>query len=273
MAQLKQLVTDLRNDYRVSERKACAVVMVARSTIHYTARKREDRAVRKRIKEIAETRVRYGFWRVHVLLRREGWKDNHKRTYRIYREEGLNLRSKRPRRNKAAAHRLERPDLNNLYQCCSMDFVCDQLFDGRKFRVLTLVDNFSRECLAAHVGQSLKGSDVVNVLEDLRINQYILPKRIQVDNGSEFISKELDKWAYGNNVILDFSRPGKPTDNPYIESFNGSFRDECLNVNWFLSMNDAVEKIKEWKHDYNYFRPHSSLDDLTPYEVVKMYSI
>lgn len=113
---------------------------------------------------------------------------------------------------------------------------------------------------------------MVNVLEDLRINQCILPKRIQVDNGSEFISKELDRRAYENNVILDFSRPGKPTDNPYIESFNGSLRDECLNVNWFLSMNDAVEKIKEWKHNYNYFRPHSSLDDLTPNEVVKMYS-
>ena len=272
MAQLKQLVTDLRNDYRISERKACGVVMVARSTIHYTARKREDRPVRKRIKEIAETKVRYGFWRIHVLLRREGWKDNHKRTYRIYREEGLNLRSKRPRRNKAAAHRLERPGLNGIYQCCSMDFVCDQLFDGRKFRVLTLVDNFSRECLAAHVGQSLKGIDVVNVLEDLKVNHYVLPKRIQVDNGSEFISKELDRWAYENNVTLDFSRPGKPTDNPYIESFNGSFRDECLNVNWFLSMDDAVEKIKEWKHEYNYFRPHSSLDDLTPNEVVKMYT-
>lgn len=272
MAQLRQLVTDLRNDYRVSERKACGVVMVARSTIHYTARKREDRPVRKRIREIAETKVRYGFWRIHVLLRREGWKDNHKRTYRIYREEGLNLRSKRPRRNKAAAHRLERPGLNGIYQCCSMDFVCDQLFDSRKFRVLTLVDNFSRECLAAHVGQSLKGTDVVNVLEHLRINQYILPRRIQVDNGSEFISKELDKWAYENDVILDFSRPGKPTDNPYIESFNGSFRDECLNVNWFMSMDDAVEKIKEWQHEYNYFRPHSSLDDLTPNEVVKMYS-
>lgn len=271
MSQLRQLVKDLRDDYKVSERKACGVIMVARSTIHYEARKREDRAIRNRIKEIAEARVRYGFWRIHVLLRREGWQDNHKRTYRIYREEGLNLRSKRPRRNKAAAHRLERPGLDGLYQCCSMDFVADQLFDGRKFRVLTLVDNFSRQCLAVHAGQSLKGTDVVNVLEDLKINQQIIPKRIQVDNGSEFISKDLDRWAYENHVTLDFSRPGKPTDNPYIESFNGSFRDECLNVNWFLSLDDAHEKIQAWKEEYNHFRPHSSLDDLTPGEVVELY--
>jgi putative transposase len=271
VAQLKQLVNDLRTDYAVSERKACSVVMIARSSIQYKPQKIEDRAIRKRIREIAETRVRYGFWRIHVLLRREGWKDNHKRTYRIYREEGLNLRSKRPRRNKAAAHRLERPGLTGPYQCCSMDFVADQLFDGRKFRALTLVDNFSRECLAISAGQSLKGTDVVSVLQDLKLNEQIVPKRIQVDNGSEFISKELDKWAYENKVTLDFSRPGKPTDNPFIESFNGSFRDECLNINWFLSMEDADEKIKNWREEYNHFRPHSSLNGMTPNEVVKMY--
>lgn len=271
VSQLKQLVGELRKDYQVSQRKACCVLMIARSTFRYAAHKREDRPVRERIRNIAATKVRYGFWRIHVLLRREGWPDNHKRTYRIYREEGLNLRSKRPRRNKAAAHRLERPGLDGLYQCCSMDFVADQLFDGRKFRVLTLVDNFSRECLATHVGQSIKGAEVVTVLEELRIMQSILPKRIQVDNGSEFISKDLDRWAYDNHVTLDFSRPGKPTDNPFIESFNGSFRDECLNVNWFLSLNDAVEKITSWRHEYNHFRTHSSIGDITPAEMVKRY--
>ena len=271
MHQLKQLVIGLKKDYQVSQRKACGVLMMARSTFRYAAHKREDRPVRERIRSIVASKVRYGFWRIHVLLRREGWPDNHKRTYRIYREEGLNLRSKRPRRNKAAADRMERPGLDGLYQCCSMDFVADQLFDGRKFRVLTLVDNFSRECLATHVGQSIKGVDVVNVLEELRIMQGILPKRIQVDNGSEFISKDLDRWAYDNHVTLDFSRPGKPTDNPFIESFNGSFRDECLNVNWFLSLNDAVEKITTWKDEYNHFRTHSSIGDITPAEMVKKY--
>jgi len=241
---------------------------MARSNWRYRPHKREDRHVRQRMKEIAAARVRYGMWRIYVLLRREGFKDNHKRVHRIYKEEGLNLRSKRPRRNKFAAHRLERPDLTNLQQCWSMDFVADQLFDGRKFRCLTIVDNFSRFCHAIRVGKSIKGIDVVEVLDRLKRENRTVPKRIQVDNGSEFISKDVDRWAYENNMILDYSRPGKPTDNPFIESFNGSFRDECLNVNWFLSLDDAYEKTNHWVHEYNYFRPHSSLNGLTPADVV-----
>jgi putative transposase len=152
-----------------------------------------------------------------------------------------------------------------------MDFVADQLFDGRKFRALTLVDNFSRQCMAIRVGQSIRGIDVVRIMEDIKTEHKIIPERIQVDNGSEFISKDFDRWAYENKVILDYSRPGKPTDNPFIESFNGSFRDECLNVNWFLSMDDAAEKIEAWRDEYNNFRPHSSLNDLTPNQVIEMY--
>jgi putative transposase len=223
--------------------------------------------LRMRMKEIAAVRVRYGFWRIYILLRREGFMDNHKRMYRIYKEEGLNLRSKRPRRSKAGAHRMQRPEISNINQCWSMDFVADQLFDGRRFRALTIVDNYSRKCLAIHPQQSIKGSDVVTVMEQIFIDQEIIPERIQVDNGSEFISKALDKWAYENNVTLDFSRPGKPTDNPFIESFNGSFRDECLNTNWFLSLDDAREKIEQWRIEYNQFRPHSSLEGKTPNEV------
>jgi putative transposase len=219
--------------------------------------------------EIAQVRIRYGFWRIFILLRREGFRDNHKRIYRLYCEEGLNLRSKRPKRNRASAHRLERPQLSTINQCWSMDFVADQLFDGRKFRALTIVDNFSRQCLAIHVGQSLKGEDIVGVMEQIKYEQKTVPIRIQVDNGSEFISKALDKWAYDNKVTLDFSRPGKPTDNAYIESFNGSFRDECLSTHWFLSLEDAKEKIERWREEYNNFRPHSSLADLTPDQVVK----
>lgn len=150
-----------------------------------------------------------------------------------------------------------------------MDFVADQLFDGRKIRALTIVDNFSRQCVGIHVGQSLKGEDVVRVMECLKVVSLSVPARIQVDNGSEFISKALDKWAYDNGVTLDFSRPGKPTDNPFIESFNGSFRDECLNSHWFLSLEDAREKIEAWRQEYNMFRPHSSLGGLTPDEVGK----
>ena len=168
-----------------------------------------------------------------------------------------------------AAHRQERPQLTAPHQCWSMDFVSDQLFDGRRFRALTLVDNYSRECLEIEVGQSLKGFDVVDVMERIKQLRGVVPKRIQVDNGSEFISKVLDKWAYENEVTLDFSRPGKPTDNAFIESFNGSFRDECLNVNWFLSLDDAKEKIEAFKDDYNGFRPHSALCGLTPNQVVE----
>ncbi len=149
-----------------------------------------------------------------------------------------------------------------------MDFVSDQLFDGRKFRALTIVDNYSRKCLAIHVGQSLKGDDVVSVMEQVKQENNAVAKRIQVDNGSEFISKALDKWAYDNKFTLYFSSPGKPTVNAYIESFNGSFRDECLNVHWFLSMEDAKDKIERWREEYNNFRPHSSLADLTPEQVV-----
>lgn len=158
-----------------------------------------------------------------------------------------NLRAKRPRRNKAAAHLMEAAQLTAPNQCWSRNFVSDALFDGRRFRALTLVDNFSRECLEIEIGQSLKGEDVVRVMERMKLVRGNLPQRIKVDNGSEFISKALDKWTYENQIVLDFSRPGKPTDNAFIESFNGSFRDECLNVHWFLSIEDAREKIADFK--------------------------
>lgn len=146
-----------------------------------------------------------------------------------------------------------------------MDFVADELFNGRRIRSLTIVDNFTREALAITVDHALKGTDVVDTV-DLIGQIRGLPQRIQVDNGSEFISKALDKWAYENRVKLDFSRPGKPTDNPFIESFNGSFRDECLNVHWFLSLDDARDKIEHWRIEYNEDRPHSSLGNVTPKE-------
>ena len=179
-------------DYQISNRRACAVVLLGRSTWHYKARSRDDSVLRKRIREIAQTRVRYGCQRIFTLLRREGWRDNHKRVHRLYRLEGLNLRSKRPRRNRTAAHRLDRPELSTIHQCWSMDFVADQLFDGRKIRALTIVDNYSRQCVAIHVGQSLKGDDVVGVMHQLKVIHLAVPERIQVDNGSEFISKTLD---------------------------------------------------------------------------------
>ncbi|MBE0651736.1 MAG: IS3 family transposase [Bacteroidales bacterium] len=264
--QLK-LVRGLIEEYRVSIRKACQIIMLRRSVWYYRKKNKDDSIIRMRMKEKAMVRVRYGFWRIFTLLRREGFRDNHKRVYRIYRLEGLNLRSKRHHHSRSWEHRLERITLEKVNQCWSMDFVSDQLSDGRRFRVLTVIDNYSKKCHALEVGQSLKVSDVVRVLDRVKFKYGALPERIQMDNGSEFISKDLDKWAYENHVTLDYSRPGRPTDNAFIESFNGSLRDECLNTNWFLSLSDARDKLECWLRDYNTYRPHSSLQGLTPDEV------
>ena len=265
------MVRGIRMEYNISVSRCVKLVLLHKSVYYYKSNRRDDALLRMRIKEIASTRVRYGFWRIYILLRREGFMDNHKRVYRIYCEEGLNLRSKRPKRSRSASHRQpSEGNSSSLHECWSMDFVSDQLYNGTRFRALTVVDNYSRKCLAIDVGQSLKGSDVVNIMERISFENSMLPKRIKVDNGSEFISKVLDKWAYEHQVELDFSRPGKPTDNPFIESFNGSFRDECLNVNWFLSMEDAQEKLDIWRKDYNNFRPHSSLGDIPPNEYIEM---
>lgn len=254
--------------YRIGVRRGCRLMMQSRTVYRYRCC-RDDRALTMRIREIAQTRVRYGCQRIHVLLRREGWLVNHKKTHRIYCQEGLNLRTKRPRRYVTARHRHTRPQVSAVDECWSMDFVADNLFNGRRIRALTVVDNFSRECVAIEVGQGLKGDDVVAVMERLKQFKCRVPRRLQTDNGSEFISRALDKWAYDNHVTMDFSRPGKPTDNALVESFNGSLRDECLNVHWFLSLEDAQEKIECWRREYNQQRPHSSLNNLTPEEFIR----
>jgi putative transposase len=190
--------------------------------------------LKSRIQEIANIRIRYGYLRIHALLRREGWQVNLKRVYRLYREMGLSLRMKRPRRHRTAKRRFEREVPSRPNHVWSMDFVSDALYNGQRFRALTVVDAFTRECLAIEVDQGIKGEQVATVMERLRLER-CAPATIRVDNGPEFISKALDAWAYQSGVTLDFSRPGKPTDNAYIESFNARLREECLNVNWFLS--------------------------------------
>jgi putative transposase len=266
---MRRLAYSLMDDYRISRHRACVVICFPESTMRYVKRTNDDTPLRERIRELVVSRVRYGSDRIHMLLRREGWIVNHKKVRRIYREEGFNLRLKRPRRSKSAMHRLDRPLLTTPNQCWSMDFVHDQLFDGRRFRALTIVDNFSRFCYGIHVAKTFTAIQVAEVLEALRVTQKVLPQRIQVDNGSEFTGKDFDRWAHQNSITLDYSRPGKPTDNPFIESFNGSFRDECLNLNWFLSLKDATDKINTWKNEYNHFRPHSSLKGRTPSEVIQ----
>ena len=234
----------------VSERRSCVALGVDRSTIRYRSTKPDQAPLRLRIRDLAKTRVRYGYFRIYILLRREGWMVNHKRVYRLYREEGLSLRLKRPRRHVSAANRERQPAAAGPNQLWSMDFVSDALFDGRRLRALTVVDTYTREALAIEVDQGIRGEQVVEVMRRLAASRGA-PTTIRVDNGPEFVSKTLDRWAYENAVTLDFSRPGKPTDNAYVESFNGRLRDECLNANWFLSLTDAKAKIEAWRRHYN----------------------
>lgn len=249
----------------VSERRGCAALGVGRSGVRYRSTKPDQAPLRMRICDLAKSRVRYGDARIYILLRREGWRVNHKRVHRLYRDEGLSLRLKRPRRHVSAAHRERQPAALRPNERWSMDFVSDALFDGRRLRALTVVDAFTREALAIEVDQGIKGEQVVAVVGRLTLLRGA-PSAIQVDNGPEFVSKALDRWAYENGVTLDFSRPGKPTDNALVESFNGRLRDECLNANWFLSLADARSKIETWRRHYNESRPHTALGWLTPQE-------
>lgn len=223
-----------------------------------------DARVRQRLRELAEQRKRFGSPRLHILLKREGLVINHKRTERLYREEGLALRRKRKRKG-ATGVRVVSPAAERPNQHWSMDFVMDSIVTGRRFRALTIVDDYTRECPAIEVDTSLGGARVVQVLERI-VEARGLPEIITVDNGPEFIGKALDAWAYRRGVRLNFISPGKPIENAYIESFNGRFRDECLNTNWFLSLKQAREVIEAWREDYNRVRPHSSLNNQTPTE-------
>jgi putative transposase len=245
--------------------RACKVLNCQRSTYYYRSVADEQAELKIRIRDIAQSRVSYGYRRIHVMLQREGWKINHKRVYRLYKQEGLMMRPKRPRRHVTASRRMERPNASQPNECWSMDFMSDGLYNGQGIRLLTLVDNFTRESLAIAVDEHLGSQEVVSVLTRVSAERE-LPKKIQVDNGPEFTSKRLDQWAYLNNVELVFSRPGKPTDNAFIEAFNARLREECLNQSWFLSLEDAREKVETWRQEYNETRPHGALDNLAPVE-------
>ena len=253
--------------FGLSQRRACKLIGLSRNTLRYKFLKESDEPFRKRMRDLAEERRRFGCRRLHVLLKREGLVINHKRTERIYREEGLSLRI-RKRRKMASVARVELPGADKPDHQWSMDFVSDSLSSGRRLRILSVIDNFSRECLAAEVDTSIGGKRVVRVLNRIACIRD-LPESIVVDNGPEFIGNALDEWAYQRGIRLHFIRPGKPVENAYIESFNGKLRDECLNQNWFLNLEHAREVIEEWRMDYNQERPHSSLGDLSPEEFVR----
>jgi len=261
-AQKRLAVDFLTTGLQVSERRACHLIRIARSTQRYQSQARDDTALRIRLRDLAASRVRYGYRRLHVLLLREGWKINHKKVYRLYREMGLSLRLKRSKKRPSQVRGLV-PAARRPNERWSMDFVSDSLHDGRRFRALTIVDNFTRVSPAIEVGVSITGKRVATVLDRLKI-LHGLPTMITVDHGPEFTSRALDEWAYRNGVKLDFTRPGKPTDNAYIESFNGKFRLECLNQNWFASLEDAQSKIEAWRRECNWERPRSSFDNHTP---------
>jgi putative transposase len=217
------------------------------------------------MRELATARPRFGYERIHILLIREGWRVGRNRVHRLYKLEGLQVRMRVRRRKRISLHRGPVPVATRRGEYWAMDFVHDQLLSGRKFRVLTVIDKWHRECVALQADFALTGHSVVEALEAIALNQE-LPYAITVDHGTEFTSRALDEWCYQRGVKLDFIRPGKPTENCFIESFNGRLRDECLNVNEFVSLEHARATLKTWREDYNHTRPHGSLGRLTPSE-------
>ncbi len=259
----REVVRHYQAAFALSERRACRAMGFGRASHRYQSRRDPVVEIRMRLKELAESRVRYGYRRLHVLLQREGWRINHKRTYRLYSEEGLSIRTRSPRRRRSCRYRSGRAAAEGVNDVWAMDFLSDRLFDDRPFRILTIVDCHTREALATVARTNFRAHQVVEELDRIARRRG-KPGSIRVDNGPEFAGRLLDQWAYLNKVQLDFSRPGKPTDNAFIEAFNARLRQECLNASWFLSMPDARQKIETWRTDYNETRPHSALGNLTP---------
>lgn len=245
----------------LSERRACRVVGVSRSVFRYRSCRPDDSPLRNRLKALAEQYPKYGYPTLHDLLKTEGLVQNRKRTYRLYREEGLQVRTKKRKKLKRPRVPMLVPDRIN--ERWSMDFVSDQLANGRRFRVLNIVDDFSRECVGQVVDVSISGMRVTRYLDELA-GRRRLPKVIVCDNGPEFTSKALFFWSRDTGVKPHFIQPGKPTQNAFVESFNGKFRDQCLNLYWFRDLDDARRTIEDWRVHYNEVRPHRSLGGQPP---------
>lgn len=257
-AQRRRAVDHLKRR-RFSERRACRVVGFSRSAAWYQPKGRDDAGLRQRLATLAERYPRYGYPTLHAMLKIEGQVINRKRTYRIYREQGLQVRTKR--RKKLIRPRLPMLVPNAPNERWSLDFVSDQLANGRRFRVLNVIDDYSRECVLQVVDFSIPGERVARELDQITRS---LPKTIVCDNGAEFTSRAMFLWARRAGVKLHFIQPGKPTQNAFIESFNGKFRDYCLNQNWFTSLDDARSTIGHWRTHYNHVRPHRSLGKKPP---------
>ena len=270
-ADRRPVVAYLEAEWCLAERRSCGLASISRSTARYQSRRSGDQELRERLRELAGERRRFGYRRLHVMLRREGQMVNHKRVYRLYREEGLSVR-KRRRKRVSREERLPLQAPAGPDQLWTLDFVSDALSWGRKIRMLTVEDAFTREALAIEVDTSLSGVRVARVLDRVTQERQAIPEVLVLDNGPELTSRALDQWAYERGVKLHFIDPGKPQQNGFIESFNGRFRDECLNEYWFLSLADARTTVEGWRIDYNQNRPHSSLGNLTPEEYLAAYT-
>lgn len=260
----RQAVALAGAEFGLSERRACALLGVGRSTVRYRTRRPPDDSLCTRLRTLAAERPRAGYRGLYRWLRREGWLVNHKRVHRLYRAEGLALR-RRLRRKRTAGVRVPVPRPTRINERWSMDFMRDTLANGRAFRIFNVVDDCSREALAIVVEHSLPGVRVVRVLEHLRATRGI-PEVVVCDNGPEFTGRALDTWAYQCGVRVHLIQPGKPVQNATVESFNGRLRDECLNQHWFVNLAEARRVLAAWQLEYNTRRPHSALADLTPQE-------
>jgi putative transposase len=258
-------VRQLQVQFAVSERRAAHLVGISRSTIRYQHRRQDDPSIRARLQTLAAERPRFGYRRLHVLLRREGHRINHKRVYRLYQAAGLAVR--RRTRKRVARTRVVHSAIGQMPNAnWTLDFVSDALDWGRRIRVLSVLDSCTREALAIEVNTSLPSAAVIRVLEQV-IDDRGQPGEIVMDNGPELTSRRLDQWAYERGIQLRFIEPGKPVQNALIESFNGRLRDACLNQHWFTSLAHAQQIIEDWRRDDNQVRPHSSLGYRTPKEV------
>jgi len=260
----REAVAYLREAHKVSERRACTVLGVVRALVRYRSCRPPDTALRERLKELAAARRRFGYRRLAVFLRRDGFADNIKKIHRVYKEEKLQVRCRKGRK-KATGTRAPLPKAERINQVWSLDFISDAFTDGRRFRVLGVMDQCARECLTLEADTSMPGLRVVREL-DILVEQRGAPEVIISDNGPELTSRAVLIWAAAKGIAWHYIQPGKPQQNGYTESLNDKIRDECLNEHWFRNLAEAKAILAEWKHDYNHVRPHSSLGYLTPME-------
>lgn len=252
----------IMKQHQISQRRACRLINLHRSVGRYHIKKSRDNDLKERIIFFAHQRKRFGYRRIHILLKKEGIIVNHKKVYRLYKESGLKV-LKRGSRKRALGSRVPLQASKAPNARWSLDFVSDSLSIGRRIRILTIVDDFTRECLKMVVDTSLSGARVARELSELIFERGV-PQAILSDNGTEFTSHAILKWSQEKGVEWQYIQPGKPMQNGYIESFNGKLRDECLNEHWFLSLKEAQNTIEKWRQDYNLERPHTSLNGLSP---------